>query len=99
MKAGGGGARRNASLKQGVQVSMVTQRAATTGRHCHTEKLSGDSAEISEWRTEKLSGDTCQPLYSPRPATKERKSKGKLLHKCTICSSTLHDLPERVCII
>ena len=40
----GGGAKRNAGLKQGAHVSM-----ATTTRHCHTEKLSGDSY---------------QPLYS-----------------------------------
>ena len=52
MKAGGG-AERNASLKQGAQVSTGTQRVATTTRHRHTEKLSGD---------------TYQPLYSPRPA-------------------------------
>ena len=42
MKAGGG-AKRNASLEQGVQVSTATQRAATTTRHRHTEKLSGDT--------------------------------------------------------
>ena len=36
MKAGGG-AQQNASLKQGAQVSMATQRAATTTRHSHTE--------------------------------------------------------------
>ena len=67
MKAGGG-AKRNASLKQGVQISMTTQgkRAATTTRHCHTEKLSGD---------------TYQPLYSPRPAKREGRGRGKLLHK------------------
>ena len=52
MKAGGG-AKRNASLEQGAQVSTATQRAATTTRHRHTEKLSGD---------------TYQPLYSPTPA-------------------------------
>ena len=52
MKAGGG-AKQNASLKQGVQVSTATQRAATTTRHCHTEKLNGG---------------TYQPLYLPRPA-------------------------------
>ena len=50
MKAGGG-AKRNASLEQGAQVST-----ATTTRHRHTEKLSGD---------------TYQPLYSPRPAKRE----------------------------
>ena len=47
----GGGAKRNASLEQGAQVSTATQRAATTTRHHHTEKLSGD---------------TYQPLYSPK---------------------------------
>ena len=55
MKAGGG-AKQNASLEQGVQVSTATQRAATTTRHHHTEKLSGD---------------TYQPLYSPRPVKRE----------------------------
>ena len=52
MKAGGG-AKQNASLKQGAQVSTATQRAATTTRHRHTEKLNGG---------------TYQPLYLPRPA-------------------------------
>jgi len=47
------GAKRNAILELGAQLSTVTQRVATTTRHCHTEKLSGD---------------TCQPLYSPKPA-------------------------------
>ena len=37
-----GGAKGNASLKQGVQVSTATQRVSTTTRHHHTEKLSGD---------------------------------------------------------
>ena len=55
MKAGGG-AKRNASLEQGAQVSTATQRVATTARHRHTEKLSGD---------------TYQPLYSPRPVKRE----------------------------
>ena len=52
----GGGAKWNASLEQGAQVSMATQRAASTTRHHHTEKLSGD---------------TYQPLYSPRPVKRE----------------------------
>ena len=44
MKAGAGaGAKQNVSLEQGVQVSTATQRAETTTRHCHTEKLSGDN--------------------------------------------------------
>ena len=55
MKAGGG-ARRNASVEQGTQVSTATQRAATTTRHRHTEKLSGD---------------TYQPVYLPQPAKRE----------------------------
>mgnify|MGYP006973398549 CR=1 FL=1 len=42
--------------KQGTQVSMATQRAATTTRHRHTEKLSGD---------------TYQPVYLPWPAKRE----------------------------
>ena len=37
-----GGAKGNASLKQGVQVSTATQRVSTTTRHHHTEKLSED---------------------------------------------------------
>ena len=84
MKAGGG-AKRNASLEQGVQVSMATQRAATTTRHRHTEKLSGD---------------TYQPLYSPRPPKREGRGRGKLPHKGTICSSKeLHDLRKRAHVI
>ena len=75
----GGGAKRSVSLERGVQVSMATQRVATTTRLCHTEKLSGD---------------TYQPLYSPRPAKMGGGGggSGKLLHKGTICSSNeLHD--------
>ena len=84
MKAGGG-AKRNASLEQGAQVSMATQRAATTTRHRHTEKLSGD---------------TYQPLYSPRPVKREGRGRGKLPHKGTICSSKeLHDLREQARVI
>ena len=41
MKAGGG-AKRIASIEQGTQVSMATQRAATTTGHHHTETLNGD---------------------------------------------------------
>ena len=55
MKAGGG-AKRNVSVEQGTQVSTATQRAATTTRHRHTEKLSGD---------------TYQPVYLPQPAKRE----------------------------
>ena len=40
----------------GHQVSTATQRAATTARHRHTEKLSGD---------------TCQPLYLRLPAKRK----------------------------
>ena len=84
MKAGGG-AKQNASLEQGAQVSTATQRAATTTRHCHTEKLSGD---------------TYQPLYSPRPAKREGRGRGQLPHKGTICSwKELHNLRERARVI
>ena len=84
MKAGGG-AKRNASLEQGAQVSTATQRAATTTRHRHTEKISGD---------------TYQLLYSPRPVKREGRGRGKLPHKGTICSSKeLHDLLEQARVI
>ena len=36
----GGSVKQNASLEQGAQVSTATQRAETTTRHHHTEKLS-----------------------------------------------------------
>ena len=68
MKAGGG-AKRNASTEQGTQVSMATQSAATTTRHRHTEKLSGD---------------TYQPVYLPWPAIRGREGEGQtaaLMHK------------------
>ena len=57
----GGGARRNASIEQGTQVSMATQRAATTTRHRHTEKLSGN---------------IYQPVYLPRPTKRETRGLG-----------------------
>ena len=41
---------------QGMQVSTATQRAATTTRHC---------------KTEKLRGDIYQPVYLQRPAKRE----------------------------
>ena len=68
MKAGGG-AKRNASIEQGTQVSKASQRAATTTRHRHTEKLSGD---------------TYQPVYLPWPAKREGREEGQtaaLMHK------------------
>ena len=52
---GGGGAKQNASLEQGTQVSTATQIAATTTTQRHTENLSGV---------------TYQPLYPPRPWAK-----------------------------
>ena len=55
MKAGGG-ARQNASLEQGAQLSTTTQRGTTTSRHHHTEKLSGESY---------------QPLYLPGPRKRQ----------------------------
>ena len=76
----GGGAKQNASLEQGAQVST-----ATTTRHRHTKKLSGD---------------TYRPLYSPRPVKREGIGRGKLPHKGTICSSKeLHDLREQARVI
>ena len=71
MKAGGG-AKRNVSLEQGAQVSTATQRAATTNRHRHTEKLSGN---------------TYQSPCSLRPTKREGRGRGKLPHKGNICSS------------
>ena len=56
MKGGGGAIKRNTSIEQGMQVSTATQRVATTTRHRHMEKLSGDAY---------------QPVYLPRPAKKE----------------------------
>ena len=79
MKAGGG-AKRNASIEQGTQVSTATQRAATTTRHRHTNKLSGN---------------TYQPVYLPWPAEREGRGgegRGKLPHKCTNTSSKMHHL-------
>ena len=83
MKVGGGGAKQNASLEQGTQVSRATHRAETTSRHRHTVTLSGD---------------TYQPLSLPWQAKKERRG-GANCHKCTIWSSKLHDLSEQVRII
>ena len=61
MKAGGG-AKQNASIEQGTQVSTATQRAAITTRHRHTDKLSGD---------------TYQPVYLPWPAKREGRGGAK----------------------
>ena len=58
MKAGGG-AKQNMSHEQGMQVSMVTQRAATTTMHHHTDKVSGDTYQLQ---------------YSPSPPKREGKS-------------------------
>ena len=83
MKAGGG-ARRNASVEQGTQVSTATQRAATTTRHRHTEKLSGD---------------TYQPVYLPQPAKREGRGGANCHTNAQFWSSKLHDLPERARVI
>ena len=61
----GGGAKRNASIEQGTQVSTATQRAATTTRHRHTEKLSRDNY---------------QPVYLQSPAKREGQT-AALMHK------------------
>ena len=50
MKAGGG-AKQNVGLEQGVLVSTATQRAATTTRHRHTEKLSGSVEILTNFHT------------------------------------------------
>ena len=47
MKAGGG-AKRNATLEHGTQVSMATQKAANTTRPHHSEKLSGDAYQSQQ---------------------------------------------------
>ena len=44
------GVKWNASLLQGTQVSMATQIAATTTRHCHTEKLRVDAYQPGQPR-------------------------------------------------
>ena len=65
MKAGGG-AKRNASIEQGTQVSTATQRAATPTRHRHTENLSGDTYQpvylttASQERGEGRGGANCR---------------------------------------
>ena len=83
MKAGGG-ARQNVSVEQGTQVSTATQRAATTTRHRHTEKLSGD---------------TYQLVYLPQPAKREGRGGANCHTNAQFWSSKLHDLPERVRVI
>ena len=39
----GSAARQNMTLGQGTQVSIATLRAATTSRHCHTQRISGNA--------------------------------------------------------
>ena len=64
------------AIEQGTQVSMATQRAAITTRHCHTDKLSG------------VYLSTCILTMASQEGGKGR---GKLPHKCTNTSSKLHD--------
>ena len=83
MKAGGG-AKQNMSHEQGMQVSMVTQRAATTTMHHHTDKVSGDTYQLQ---------------YSPSPPKSEGKE-GKTATQSTIQSmKELHNLTQGVCVI
>ena len=83
MKAGGG-AKQKTSYEQGVQVSMPTKRAATTTRHRHTDKVSGD---------------TYQPHYSPRPPKREWRE-GQTAAQSTIRNmKELHNLTQRVRVI
>ena len=92
MKAGGG-AKRNASIEQGTQVSTATERAATTIRHRHTEKL--------------ISGDTYQPVYLPWPAKREGRgganchtNTSSKLHDLRGCEYVLSNAKQRpVCRI
>ena len=82
----GGAAKRNASIEQGTQVSTATQRAATTIRHRHTEKLSGD---------------TYQTVYLPWSAKREGRGGANChtnaqMHKCKL---EIARLPERVRVI
>ena len=83
MKAGGG-AKRNANIEQGTQVSTAIQRAATTTRHCHTEKLSGD---------------TYQPVYLPRPAKREGRGGANCRTNAQLRARKLRILPEGVRVI
>ena len=66
-----------ASMEWGTQVSTATQRAATTTRHRHTEKLGGD---------------TYQPVWPVWPAKREGKGGANCRTKCTITILKLHDL-------
>ena len=84
MKAGGG-AKRNASIEQGTQVSTATQRAAPTTRHCHTDKFSGD---------------TYQPVNLPWPAKREgRGGEGQTAAQMHKYELEIAQLPERVHVI
>ena len=68
-----------------MQVSTVTQRAATTTWHHHTETLSGD---------------TYQPVYLPRPAKREgREGKGETATQMHNLVLEMHELPEQVHVI
>ena len=85
MKGGGGAIKRNTSIKQGMQVSTATQRVATTTRHRHTEKLSGDAY---------------QPVYLPWPAKREgRGGEGKTATQMHNLVFEMQDLLEQVHVI
>ena len=79
MKASGG-AKRNASIEQGTQISTATQGAATTTRYRHTNKLSGNTSP------------TCIRTMASQEGGKGR---GKLPHKCTNTSSKMHHLQSK----
>ena len=70
----GGGVTQNTTLKQGAPISTATQRAQTTTRHHHIEKLSGDN---------------CKPLYSQMLAKREVRGRGNLPHKSKIYYSII----------
>ena len=73
-----------ANIEQGMQVSTATQRAATTTRYRHTEKLSED---------------TYQPVYLPQPAKREGRGGANCRTNAQIEARNLYDLPEGVCVI
>ena len=83
MKADGG-AKQNKSYKQGSQISMATQTAATTTRHSHTDFVSGD---------------TYQPQYSSRSPKREGREGQTATQSMIRSSKELHYLTHRVCII
>ena len=59
-----GGAKRNASIEQGTQVSTATQRAATTTRHRHTEIPTNLYTYHSQPRGREGEGQTAAQMHN-----------------------------------